>query len=234
MASREQVCAGVDVQPVIAAISACRQKKLEMQREEWHTNAEEESARPSLSLVGIAGIPGSGKSTVAAAIVADIGSGAIALPMDGFHYPLQRLREFPDAAAAVYRRGAPDTFDRAGFVAKLRELRNLGELQAADRGHEWNNETGTLLRSITDSTTVSWPGFDHHVGDPVANALTVRQGKHTVAIVEGIYVLLWPEAAALFDVRVFLDADVEVCCSCRLHKYPPSLTQTHSALADLT
>src|SRR5688572_30760665 len=70
-------------------------------------------------LLGIAGPPGVGKSTVAAAVVRALGPSAVLVPMDGFHLAeaeLVRLRRHE-------RKGAIDTFDGYGFVALLRRLR---------------------------------------------------------------------------------------------------------------
>src|SRR6476620_9715219 len=68
-------------------------------------------------ILGIAGPPGGGKSTVARQVVAELGEQARLVPMDGFHL----------AQAELVRRermGAPDTFDAAGYAALLRRLRS--------------------------------------------------------------------------------------------------------------
>lgn len=70
-------------------------------------------------LVALAGPPGAGKSTAAADLVALLGQGARAVPMDGFHYDDAILI----ARGARDRKGAPDTFDAQGFVHLLRRLR---------------------------------------------------------------------------------------------------------------
>ncbi|PLB48653.1 P-loop containing nucleoside triphosphate hydrolase protein [Aspergillus steynii IBT 23096] len=66
-------------------------------------------------LVALAGIPGSGKTTVAQALVRELNSSgnamAALLSMDGFHLTQEELRRSPDPAAAFVRRGAPWTFD---------------------------------------------------------------------------------------------------------------------------
>lgn len=69
-------------------------------------------------VVGIAGAPGAGKSTLAAALVAALPDAAL-LPMDGFHLPQARLVEL----GRRDRMGAPDTFDVDGFVATLAAAR---------------------------------------------------------------------------------------------------------------
>ena len=65
--------------------------------------------RPEIYMVGIGGIPGSGKSTLAKALASSI-SGAVVVPMDGYHFPRCRLD-----AEDLRRRGAPHTFDRDTF-----------------------------------------------------------------------------------------------------------------------
>jgi pantothenate kinase len=72
------------------------------------------------ALLGLTGPPGAGKSTLGAALVAALGDDAVLVPMDGFHLAdpeLERLRRRE-------RKGAPDTFDAAGYVHLLRRLRD--------------------------------------------------------------------------------------------------------------
>lgn len=69
-------------------------------------------------MLGLAGSPGSGKSSLAAALVAEV-PGAVVLGMDGFHLANAELRRLDRAG----RKGAPDTIDAAGFVATLRRVR---------------------------------------------------------------------------------------------------------------
>jgi pantothenate kinase len=79
-------------------------------------------------LVAIAGIPGSGKSTVAASLAAGV-PGAVVVPMDGYHLPRSVLT--PDQ---LDRRGAPDTFDAAALrsdLARLKQTR-IGVFPAFD------------------------------------------------------------------------------------------------------
>ena len=76
-----------------------------------------ETATPGRRILGIAGAPGAGKSTIAAALAAQIG--ASLLPMDGYHLPQAVLRDL----GRRDRMGAPDTFDIDGFVRTLADLR---------------------------------------------------------------------------------------------------------------
>ena len=74
------------------------------------------------------GRPAAGKSTLAAALVdgADRRHGpgtAIVLPMDGFHL----ANEVLEALGRRQRKGAPDTFDAAGFAALVERVARRDE-----------------------------------------------------------------------------------------------------------
>lgn len=136
--------------------------------------------RPGRSLVGIAGSPGAGKSTIAERLVARLPSAAL-LPMDGFHLPQAELRRL----GRRERMGAPDTFDVAAFVETLARFRNDGE-------------------------TVTAPGFDREIEEPVPGAITITP-SFRVVVVEGNYLLLesggWEAIAPLLDVTFFVTVD---------------------------
>jgi pantothenate kinase len=91
------------------------------------------AARPGRTLLGVAGAPGAGKSTLANALAAAV-VGAIVVPMDGFHRPTADLA----ARGWVDERGTPRTFDGDAFVSLLRELRSGADALAPafDRSHE--------------------------------------------------------------------------------------------------
>jgi len=129
-------------------------------------------------IVGLAGAPGAGKSTVAAALAARL-PGAVVLPMDGFHFPQAELV----ALGRRERMGAPDTFDVDAFVALLEHLRSVAG----------------------SGTTVLAPGFDRRVEEPVPGAIELRPDRRTV-ILEGNYLLLrkggWQRVAPLLDLSV--------------------------------
>jgi pantothenate kinase len=76
--------------------------------------------RPAPWLVAIAGIPGAGKTTIAADVASHV-PGAVVIPMDGYH-----LRRAVLSADQLRRRGAPDTFDPAALRAALVRLREAG------------------------------------------------------------------------------------------------------------
>lgn len=156
-------------------------------------------------IVGLAGPPGAGKSTVASEVVRRVntfwsqkhtkGSAALLptkeiaamLPMDGFHLYRAQLDAMEDPKEAHARRGAPWTFNPSLFLKCLHTLRTEGSVYA--------------------------PSFDHGVGDPVENDIFVKP-QHKIVIVEGNYLLLeedvWTEIRDLFDEKWFIDIDIDI------------------------
>jgi pantothenate kinase len=134
-------------------------------------------------LLGLVGAPGSGKSTVAQALLDALPGRAQVVPMDGFHLANAELRRLGSAG----RRGAPDTFDGAGYVALLRRLRT----QPAGE-------------------TVYAPEFRREIEEPVAGAIAVRPDTALV-ITEGNYLLLeegpWAGVAPLLDEVWYVEVD---------------------------
>ena len=134
-------------------------------------------------LVGLAGAPGSGKSTVATELAERL-EATVVLPMDGFHLPQARLVEL----GRRERMGAPDTFDVDAFVALLESLRDV------------NNSGRTVLA----------PAFDRTIEEPVADGITLSPEVLTV-IVEGNYLLLdsggWERVAPLLDLTLGVELD---------------------------
>ncbi|OAA66920.1 phosphoribulokinase/uridine kinase family protein [Niveomyces insectorum RCEF 264] len=141
-------------------------------------------------LVALAGVPGSGKTTVAtavlAALVTEYGIKQVqVVPMDGFHYSNAVLATFADPAWAVHRRGAPFTFDADAFVKLIARLQSM-PVTAAD-------EPEIIIRA---------PSFDHARKDPVPNDIAISSRTELV-IIEGNYTLLdqppWNKIAQLVD-----------------------------------
>lgn len=133
-------------------------------------------------VIAIAGPPASGKSTFAAEVVEHLDDAHV-LPMDGFHLDNDTL----NARGMLHRKGAPRTFNGAGFVALVRRLQTPGDLRVPlfDRAHD---------RVIPDAATIP------------ADCRTV--------IVEGNYLLLekapWTSLRPEWDLSVYLDVPIEI------------------------
>ncbi len=74
-------------------------------------------ARTESYMVAIAGIPGSGKTTLCEILKQKLPD-AVVVPMDGYHLPRCQLD-----AEGLRRRGAPYTFDAASFRADMERLK---------------------------------------------------------------------------------------------------------------
>ncbi|MCL6301214.1 nucleoside/nucleotide kinase family protein [Streptomyces kronopolitis] len=134
-------------------------------------------------LLGITGPPGAGKSTLAAHLVAGLAGHAALVPMDGFHLAEAELRRL----GRTDRKGAPDTFDPAGYAALL-----------------------ARLRSPEPDAAVYAPAFDRRIEEPVAGSIPVA--PHLPLIVtEGNYLLLdtapWSRVRALLDEVWYVELD---------------------------
>lgn len=134
------------------------------------------------TLLGIAGCPGAGKSTLSAAITGRVPS-SVVVPLDGFHM----LNDDLVRLGRRDRKGAPDTFDAAAYVRML------------DR-----------IRRQTDNAVVTAPSYDRGAGAPVADAIVVDPDVALV-VTEGNYLLLdyspWNAARPLLDEVWFVDVD---------------------------
>src|SRR3954453_1693171 len=142
--------------------------------------AHELAAGGERRILGIAGPPGGGKSTVARAVVAALGNAARLVPMDGFHLAQAELVRL----GRRDRMGAPAPFDPAGYAALLRRLRG-------------------------DDEVVYAPEFRREIEEPIAGAIAVGRGVPLV-VTEGNYLLLWPEVQPLLDETWYVETDEDL------------------------
>ncbi len=137
-------------------------------------------------LLGIAGAPGAGKSTISEwlleHLLTDHPRQVALVPMDGYHLAQSLL----ESRGLEQRKGAPDTFDGAGYVALLRRLRS---------------ET---------SREIFAPVFRREVNDAIAGAIAVPPETRLI-ITEGNYLLFdeapWNEVASLLDETWFVELE---------------------------
>ena len=144
------------------------------------------------AVLGIAGAPAAGKTTLAEALVAALatdpppglapGAWVAHVPMDGFHLAdveLERLGRRD-------RKGAPDTFDAPGYAALLRRL------------HDDADEV------------IYAPGFERVIEQPIAGTIPVEPAARLI-VSEGNYLLLdepaWRPVRALLTEVWYADLD---------------------------
>jgi len=141
----------------------------------------------SRAILGIAGSPGAGKSTLVDLLLERVAAAKGAdwvarVPMDGFHLADAQL----DRIGARGRKGAPDTFDAAGYAHLLERVK----------------------REVDEPVYV--PGFDRTLEQPFAAALVVLASVRLV-VTEGNYLLLddpdWARARRSMDAVWFVASD---------------------------
>jgi pantothenate kinase len=137
-------------------------------------------------IVAIAGAPGSGKSTLAERLRDKIeasGESVAVVPMDGFHFDDRVLA----ARGLLARKGAPETFDVAGF-------RHL------------------LMRLRAREQDVAIPVFDRSIEIARAGAAIVP-AETRIILAEGNYLLLdeapWDSLSGAFDLTIWLDSPID-------------------------
>jgi len=136
------------------------------------------AAKGPRQLLGVAGPPGSGKTTAAHHLAHAFAHSAV-VPVDGFHLSNAQLRR----TESLDRKGAPDTFDVPGLVTALQRLRTA-------RGD------------------VYLPGFEHVIDDPIAAehvvaadcTLVIVEGNYLL-VDEGP----WAAVRPLLDAVIYLD-----------------------------
>jgi len=139
-------------------------------------------------IIGIAGGSGSGKTTIAEAILERVGIDKLSyLHHDSYYKELTHL--------TVQQRDAvnfdhPDSLDTALLIRHLEQLRGGVEIESP----------------IYDYTTHS------------RTAETTRIVPHTVIIVEGILVLSDPDLRKLFDIMIYVDTDPDLRVIRRLQR----------------
>lgn len=137
-------------------------------------------------LIAVAGPPGAGKTTITQCARETLEQRGVAtgiLPMDGFHLDNDIL----DARGLRRRKGAPETFDLAGFRH--------------------------MLERVLVEAEVAIPTFDRGLDKAIAASAIITADQRTV-LVEGNYLLLdsdgWADLRVFWTMTVFLDVSADI------------------------
>ena len=131
-------------------------------------------------ILGIAGPPGAGKSTLAVAVCEALAGHAVLVPMDGFH----RSNEELATLGLRDRKGAPETFDADGLVA--------------------------LLAAVHAGAAVRAPAFDRDLDSAIPDAIHVPDGVPLVVVEGNYLLLddgPWVAVRALLHEAWYLTGD---------------------------
>jgi pantothenate kinase len=134
-------------------------------------------------LIGIIGKPGAGKSTLSKFLMSKLPKEFVTVvPMDGYHLSNKVLKDLKRAD----RKGAPDTFDVAGFASLVKRIR------------------------AEQTQSIYYPIFDRAIEESIA-AQGVVTSATRVVIIEGNYLLHdaggWEEIKDLLDECWMIDVD---------------------------
>jgi len=140
-------------------------------------------------ILGIAGPPGAGKSTVSRRVrellEPVLSEKTVVVPMDGYHFEDGYLRDI----GLHHLKGVPETFDAESFVSLVARL------------HDNSDEPARF------------PVFDRAIESSIADAGLVAP-EHTIVLVEGNYLLLerepWHRLRYYFDEVYYLDVPLDI------------------------
>ncbi len=151
---------------------------------------------PRRLMVAIGGPPGSGKSYIAEQISWIIGKGLLpgcfctTLPMEGFFYPHQYLRQnyrktSEGNISLADVKGGPDTYDVASMKISLERLKTAQD------------------------EDIFWPGFNKDYNDVIPRLYRVSS-SFNVILVQGDFLLLdrgpYSGLPGLFDARIYIES----------------------------
>lgn len=143
---------------------------------------------PDPLVIGIAGGSGSGKTTVAQAILSRVGSDRIAfLQHDSYYKDLSGL---PPVQRAEINFDHPDSLESDLLIQHIASLR--------------------------DGKAVAVPVYDFSTDRRTDK--TIRVEPRRVILVEGILIFVEPELRKMFDVRIFVDTDADLRLIRRLER----------------
>src|SRR3990167_3563831 len=139
-------------------------------------------------IIGISGASASGKSLLANTIVKEVGSNQVVVISEDSYY--KDLSHLPLEERAKVNFDHPDSIDHELLV------RHLDALLAGK--------------------TIEQPLYDHTLH--ARKKETRKVGNHTIIVLEGILLFVDPELRSRMDIRIFMDAPLDICLVRRLKR----------------
>ena len=139
-------------------------------------------------IIGITGASASGKSLLANTIVSELGSDQVVVISEDSYY--KDLSHLSMEEREVVNFDHPDSFDHRLLFDHLKSLQN-GE---------------TIEVPVYD--------FTRHQRSEV----TKKIGRHTIIVLEGILLFVEPYLRNVMDIRIFMDAPLDICLTRRLQR----------------
>lgn len=131
-------------------------------------------------IIGIAGGSGSGKTSVAKALVKDMHlNGTVIIEQDWYYKDLSHL---PQEERMKWNFDHPDSVEFDLLIRDLKKMQN--------------------------SETVDVPQYNYVTHSRAKETLTIKPQK--VILVEGIMVLYEPKLRELLDIKIFVDTDADI------------------------
>lgn len=139
-------------------------------------------------VIGIAGGSGSGKTTLAQTILNEVGMDRIAFLPHDAYYRRQDQMSMPERLAINYDH--PNALETELLIDHIKQLKN------------WNN--------------IAMPVYDFKAY--TRSHETVRVEPRSIIMVEGILIFAEPKLRKLIDMKLFVDADPDICFIRRLER----------------
>jgi len=139
-------------------------------------------------IIGIAGPSASGKSLLANTIVSELGSDKVTVISEDAYYKDRSNIPFEERLKINYDH--PDAFDHDLLCQHLGMLQN---------GH-----------------TIEMPRYDFTQHQRMEQTRTV--GQHHIIVLEGILLFVEKRVRELMDIRIFMDAPLDICLIRRLRR----------------
>ena len=142
----------------------------------------------NMIVLGISGASASGKSLLAKTIVRELGSDQVVIISEDAYYKDHSYLPFEERAKINYDH--PDSFD-----------------------HEllYNH-----LLALQQGKSVNIPIYNHSLHAREKETVTI--GKHAIIVLEGILLFVETKIRELMDIRIFMDAPLDICLMRRLKR----------------